>query len=97
MTEIEIDPEFLKKINSRGCEVHNRIQEIVHQGIFESKTKLLSKLNKDIYELAEKQGVSIWTICLNYVPQIEYEHVIDENGSCRLVQTATLLPLRIVK
>ena len=51
-------------------------------------------LNKQVYELAERQGVSIYDICLQYMPQMsepQYYHTGD--GTVTYEQHIRLVPM----
>lgn len=53
-----------------------------------------SHLNKQVYELAERQGVSIYDICLQYMPQMsepQFSHTDD--GTVTYEQDIRLVPM----
>ncbi len=53
-----------------------------------------SHLNKQVYELAERQGVSIYDICLQYMPQMsepQFSHADD--GTVTYEQDMRLVPM----
>ena len=53
-----------------------------------------SPLNKQVYELAERQGVSIYDICLQYMPQMsepQFSHTDD--GTVTYEQDIRLVPM----
>jgi len=53
-----------------------------------------SHLNKQVYELAERQGVSIYDICLQYMPQMsepQFSHAGD--GTVTYEQDMRLVPM----
>ena len=91
---VVVNEQLSDAILRRSCEVQSKLNDIVHNHICESRKSLYSQMNKQIYELAEKQGVSIWDICFNYVPQIDYEHEKLNNGSYNLRTIATIVPLK---
>lgn len=53
-----------------------------------------SHLNKQVYDLAERQGVSIYDICLQYMPQMsepQFSHTDD--GTVTYEQDMRLVPM----
>lgn len=53
-----------------------------------------SHLNKQVYDLAERQGVSIYDICLQYMPQMsepQFSHADD--GTVTYEQDIRLVPM----
>ncbi len=53
-----------------------------------------SHLNKQVYDLAERQGVSIYDICLLYMPELSeprYSHTAD--GMVNFEQDIRLVPI----
>lgn len=53
-----------------------------------------SHLNKQVYDLAERQGVSIYDICLQYMPQMsepQFSHTDD--GTVTYEQDMCLVPM----
>jgi hypothetical protein len=53
-----------------------------------------SHLNKQVYDLAERQGVSIYDICLHYMPQMsepQFGHADD--GTITYEQDMRLVPM----
>jgi len=53
-----------------------------------------SHLNKQVYELAERQGVSIYDICLQYMPQMsepQFSH--GDDGTVTYEQDIRLVPM----
>lgn len=94
MKEQIVKTNVAKEILARQAKVRERIEEMLLYEIADSKRTLHSKLNKMIYELAEKQGVSIWDICFSYAPQICYEEDFIKGGNTfRMV--ANIVPLRM--
>lgn len=52
-----------------------------------------SRLNKDIYELAEKKGVTVYDICLNVVPEYSEPHIKHDENGVTLEQEVRLVPM----
>ena len=93
MKRVVVNEQLSDAILRRSCEVQSKLNDIVHNHICESRKSLYSQMNKQVYELAEKQGVSIWDVCFTYLPQIDYEHERLTDGSYRLRTIATIVPL----
>ena len=93
MKKVVVNEQLSDAILRRSCEVQSKLNDIVHNNICESRKSLYSQMNKQIYELAEKQGVSIWDICFTFFPQIDHEIEKLNDGSRRLRTIATIVPL----
>ena len=65
--------ENTRRLVERKSKVHDRIGQLVYDGICESIKDATSQVNKHVYELAEKQGCSIWDICFSFVPEYSTE------------------------
>ncbi len=53
-----------------------------------------SHLNKQVYELAERQGVSIYDICLQYMPQMSEPQLSHaDDGTVTYEQDIRLVPM----
>lgn len=65
--------ENTRRLIVRKSKVHDRIEQLVYDGICESIKDATSQVNKQVYELAEKQGCSIWDICFSFVPEYSTE------------------------
>lgn len=65
--------ENTRRLLERKIKVHDRIEQLVYDGICDSIKDATSQVNKAVYEMAEKQGVSIWDICFSFVPEYSTE------------------------
>lgn len=93
MEGIQIDKEYAKAMLAREWEIKDIMQEMVHRQVADSMKDLHSKMNKQVYEMAERQGVSIWDICFNYIPRLEYEQIMEEGHKFSLVVKLVPYPL----
>ena len=50
-------------------------------------------INKMVYDLAERNGVSIWDICLNYMPECGEVKFTQSDGKVQFEQDLRLVPL----
>lgn len=66
---VKLSFENSKRLLARNIEIDETIDNIISEGFRESKRQANSELNKKIYDLAEEKGVSLWDICLAYVPR----------------------------
>lgn len=60
--------------------LHEIIRTNLYESIDEAYKDVTKQANKAVYEMAEKQGVSIWSICLRFVPEIDEKCVYKEDG-----------------
>lgn len=66
----------------------------IDQIISDIMRKQRSHLNKQVYDLAEWRGVSIYDICFQYMPQMsepQYNH--NDDGSVTFEQDIRLVPM----
>lgn len=77
---IGVSFENSKRILSRAFEMNKTINDMVYDGIFESRREADRRLNKMIFDLAEEKGVSIYDICFNFIP--EYMHLPHIRSGC---------------
>ena len=93
---VYISEEFKKVLNARAVGIDRTVCEMAYEYQMAETTKAMySKLNKMVYEMAEKNGCSIWDVCFNYVPKIEYEHVRQDGEKWSLEMRARLARLAI--
>jgi len=95
--------ENMKRMETRRAKVDDVLQrsafrQALHTGtdqlISEVMRQQRSHLNKQVYELAERQGVSIYDICLQYMPQMsepQFSHADD--GTVTYEQDMRLVPM----
>lgn len=95
--------ENMKRMEARRVEVDETLLQraemlTLHAGtdqfISEVMRQQRSHLNKQVYELAERQGVSIYDICLQYMPQMsepQFSHADD--GTVTYEQDMRLVPM----
>lgn len=95
--------ENMKRMEARRAKVDRtllqsaEIQQMAghtDQLISEIMRQQRSHLNKQVYELAERQGVSIYDICLQYMPQMsepQFSHAND--GTVTYEQDMRLVPI----
>ena len=87
-----------KRLLDRGLEIHDILNDIVRNGIRESDKILRSEVNKMLYDLAEKRGVSLWDLCFHVVPRVkmdtpEFADVTKLPPSCTVKYGIVLEPL----
>ncbi len=95
--------ENMKRMKARRAKVDETLLQAAEVQQMTNRTNQLiseimrqqrSHLNKQVYELAERQGVSIYDICLQYMPQMsepQFSHADD--GTVTYEQDIRLVPM----
>ncbi len=65
--------ENTRRLLERKSKVHDKLMQLVYDGVCDSIKDATNQVNKAVYEMAEKQGVSIWDICFSFVPEYSTE------------------------
>lgn len=68
------------KMVDRKEMVVEKLNDLIVQDICKSMEAAVRQTNKAVYEMAEEQGVSIWDICLNFVPDYGPKVEFKKNG-----------------
>ena len=93
MKEIKLDKKQSIALLNRALDVEDNMREIMDRHIVESHQELRRQLNQKVLDIANEKGCSIWDICYNCLPDIDY--VTDySDGKATLKGTLTLLPIR---
>lgn len=95
--------ENMKRMEARRAKVDETLQQAAEvqqmadhadQLISEIMRQQRSRLNKVVYELAERRGVSIYDICLQYMPQrSEPQFSRADDGTVIYKQDIHLVPM----
>lgn len=88
------DHEQTRKILSRRVLIDQRCKELLEIGVSKTQEELRMRLNKELYELAEKRGVSLYDICFNVMPDYEHKLALDGEFSNYEVRI-TLRPVKL--
>ena len=93
MKEFKLNYKNSIKLLNRAVDTDDRLQNIVDMRIVQSHDELRRQINQHILDLANKMGESLWDICYNYLPDIEYdfEGIPDKPT---MVARVTLVPMR---
>lgn len=93
MKEFKLTYKNSIKLLNRALEVDSMLQNAVERQIAQSHDELRKLMNQKILDLANEKGHSLWDICYNYIPDIEYglEGTPDKPT---MVARMTLVPLR---
>lgn len=94
--------ENMKRMEARRAKVDETLQQRAEMLTLHAAKQLLSEimrqqrshLNKQVYDLAEQQGVSIYDICLQYMPQMsepQFSH--SDDGTVTYEQDIRLVPM----
>lgn len=63
------------------------INDIYMRGYRKSREKVISEVNRKIFELAESKGVSVYDICFNYMPIEKFFGVKKDDSNNSLKYT----------
>lgn len=84
MNKKKLSFENTRRLMERQSLVYKNLRDIankhIYEGIDEAYKGAMKQANKAVYEMAEKQGVSIWDICLRFVPESDEKCVYKEDG-----------------
>ena len=92
----------MKRMEARRAKVDETLQQRAEmltlragtdQLISEIMRQQRSHLNKQVYDLAERQGVSIYDICLQYMPQMSEPQFSHADGTVTYEQDIRLVPM----
>ena len=91
--------ENTKRLLDRGMMVNDKIHELVYDGVCESIKQATREVNKAVYEMAEKSGVSVWEICFHFIPEygphIEFKKDGDEVNGYTMQTDVKLVPVEL--
>lgn len=63
------------RLIEQGIKINDIIRESVFREIYENESKAIQDVNKAVYEMAQKQGISIWDVCFHFIPEFRYPEV----------------------
>ena len=89
-----------KKMLARQDQIESALAYYEECGFAESKKEMTSKCNKALYDMAEKQGISLWDLCFSVVPRWnEVDSDVDMSDPLNITFNADyrldLVPLEI--
>ena len=93
MKEIKLDKKQSIALLNRALDVEGKMQKIMAYDIVENHQELRRQLNQKVLDIANERGCSIWDICYNYLPDIDYETDYSD-GKVTFKGILTLLPIR---
>lgn len=93
MKEFKLTYKNSIKLLNRALEVDSVMQNMVERQIAQSHNELRKQINQKIFDLANEKGCSLWDICYNYIPSIEYE-LEGTPDRPTMVARMTLVPLK---
>ena len=64
--------ENTRRLIEQGIKINDIIRESISMGVQDTEEKAIHAVNKAVYEMAEKRGISIWEVCFHFVPQYDY-------------------------
>lgn len=78
-----------KRLLGLSCHMQSSINDLIMNGYDKSREKVISDVNKAIYEMAEKRKCSIYDICFHFMP-VESEFRTDTDNKNPLNQRYTI-------
>lgn len=93
MKEFKLNYKNSIKLLNRALDTDDRLQKIVDMQFAQSHNELRRQINQHIFDLANARGESLWDICYNYLPDIEYNFEGTPDKPT-MVARVTLVPLR---
>lgn len=93
MKEFKLTYKNSIKLLNRALEVDSILQNAVERQIAQSHDELRKLMNQQILDLANEKGRSLWDICYNYIPDIEYD-LEGTPDKPTMVAKMTLVPLK---
>lgn len=58
-----------KKVLDEALKKDRAIEELLYNGLYESKKQATAAVNKLVYETAEKMGISVYDLCFRTIPE----------------------------
>ena len=67
------DFEQTRSVLNRMAAIDCLLEDMLYRQIAKSKEELTRQINKALYDMAEKQGVSLYDICYNFIPNYGFD------------------------
>ena len=83
-------PDSMKLIKE-AVKKDQAIDELVFKQLFDARDLAVEATNKLLFDTAEKQKVSLYTLCLYTIPDIKYDWDMENN---KTTATITLKPIQ---
>ena len=88
--------ENTRRLIERGIKEQSFLNDLVFRGIRESEEQARKEINKLIYDLAEKNGVSIYEICFHFTPEVKPKpFAINKLGEEFMLEVTTEYEIRL--
>ena len=78
---------------NKSLDAENRMREIVERCRDQTMEEVRKKANKLAYEYAERNGLSLWDVCLKTVPGYDLDSLMDEGDKYTMRATVRLVPI----
>ena len=79
------------KLVKEAVKKDQAIDELVFKQLFDARDLAVEATNKLLFDTAEKQKVSLYTLCLYTIPDIKYDWDMENN---KTTATITLKPIQ---
>ena len=78
---------------NKSLDAENRMREIVERCRAQTMEKVRKEANKLAYEYAERNGLSLWDVCLKTVPGYDFGPFKDEGDKYTMYANVRLVPI----
>lgn len=85
-------PDSMKLINE-AVKKDQAIDKLVFEQLFDTKDLAVKAVNKLLFDTAEKQNVSLYTLCYNTIPDITRDWNMSDPKLPRIECNVTLKPM----
>ena len=79
-------------LSNKALEVDQRLRDIMMESHDKTLENIRREANKLAYELAEKQGVSLWDICLRSIPHHSWD-IEAVDGIPKMIAKIEIVPI----
>lgn len=94
MNEKKIAPyDVSMMLLNKSLDAENRMREIVERCRDQTMEKVRKEANKLAYEYAERNGLSLWDVCLKTVPGSDFGLLKDEGDKYTMYANVRLVPI----
>lgn len=66
--KVEISFENSKRLIEQNARIDLKIERLLEEGFRQERKQVCSAINKAVFDMAEKQGISVYDICYHFMP-----------------------------
>lgn len=91
----QLTPDYLDSLEllHHSTKIDSQIRDILYRGLYESREKEIEAINKLVFDAARESGVSVYDICLQTYPDVEYSYPVVSQGEASVNAVVTLRPI----